>query len=589
MESNVTFFSADTFKYKKKIIFTAGIEANRDYAEPEANKVPQVQVLFSPFGIPFVPIEILGSNVGGILQSLEWIKDRSNPGGILTIEIAPSPDAIKDIVKILDLVSGNMYSKIWGELGVDLEDLFKPMTLCQLWIDGYHVMTGCVRSCIQNTSVSEEDMSKTYSVVIDELGNIYNQNILSLRTMVLDSIQSTLADSVWRPLETVSNLYGVSLATSLNALCAAFKMTTLAENINFSDGFPLSFRMISLANPLGAIANLSIMRNLTIDSHMFRTSAGQSFWEYLKNFIPNPFMEMYTESGGRTIVTEPLGVPSVMFPGFNYLVARGAPYSNPLIGTVNPIHLPTIAPVDLTAMHLLSGGDFIIITDEDIMQKSLGFDSTNQCTMFVTTYTSGGVSNAPDLTAKPIHSIGPLNPLASGGIPTFGIREMEQNINCANLVSGGAAMCYAERLIRNRISTNIAMAKPALSNLLATWFRNQSRFREGTVTVKAKGYARPGMYCLYLPSMSGKKVDNIRDIGIYYIDSVAHSYSLQNEDVSQETTLNLIRGVPLPMSLAQSALLLFDFEILPPESGLYDGEYTIMKNIRRLALSTIGI
>ena len=567
---------------KKKIIFNAGAESAIDYAEPQKNRVPNIQLLFSPFGVPFVPIEILGTDIYSIIQTLDYQKDRSNPGGILSFSICPSTEAIDNIVAVLNKVSGNLYSKIWGELGVDIEDLFKPMTLCQYWKDGYHVMTGCVRSCQPSTSVSNEDKTKTYSISVDELGNLYNQNIVAMRTMLLDAIQANLQDSVWKPLEVMSLLYGVPLAAGINALCKAFSLTTLAQFTKLSDGFPLFFRMIAEANPIGGIANLSMAQNMIVDANMFETAGGQSFWEYMKNFIPNPFMEFFTESGGRTIVTESIGISSVLFPGFNYIVARNAPYSNPLIGTVNPVHLPSILPFDLTVIQMLIGGDFIVITDDDIIDKSLGFDSTNQYTMFTTTYTSGGVANAPNLIARPIHSIGPMNPFASGGIPTFGLREMEQNINCTNLINAGTTGSYAEKLAKCTVGLpGTIISEPAFSNLLATWFRNQSRFREGSVTIKPKPWTRAGMYCLYLPSMSGKKPENLRDIGIYYIDSFSHSYSLANEDVSDTMTLNLIRGVPLPMSVAQTALLLFDFEILPPETGYVDGEYTILRAVRQ--------
>ena len=565
----------------KKIVFNAGIEATIDYNEPTSNRVPRIQLLFSPFGLPFVPIEVLGTDIFQIIQSLDYTKDRTNPGGVLAFSIAASTDMLNGIVEKLNKYSGNLYSRIWGELGVDIEDLFKPMTLCQYWKDGYHVMTGYVESCIPNTSVSNEDKTKTYSIVVKELGNLYNQNILAFRTMLLDAIQANVTDSVWIPLELTAILDGVDLAVAIKALCKAFSLTTLAQNVRLSDGFPLFLRMITEANPLGGIANLSFARNMRASQIMFETAAGQSFWEYMKNYIPIPFMEFFTESGGRTIVTEPFGVPSVLFPGFNYIVARSVPYTNPLIGTVNPAHYGTIFPFDLTAIQMLIGGDFIIITDDDIIDKSLGFDSINQHTMFTTTYTGGGVIAAPDLTSKPIHSIGPLNPFASGGIPTFGMREMEQNINCTDLIATTSVGSYAERIIKNKISLSLyEYSKPAFSNLLATWFRNQSRFREGTVRIKPKPWARPGMYCLYLPSKSGKKVDNLRDIGIYYIDSMNHGYSLTNQDVDDTMTLNLIRGVPLPTTVAQSALLLFDFEILPPESGLFDGEYEVLKILR---------
>jgi hypothetical protein len=399
--------------------------------------------------------------------------------------------------------------------------------------------------------------------------------------MVLDAIKSNLYDSVWKPLEAQSVLYGVPLQMAINSLCKAFSLTTLAQNVKLSDGFPLFLRMVAEANPIGGIANLSFARNMIVDANMFETSSGQSFWGYMKNLIFSPFMEFFTESGGRTIVTDSVGTPSVLFPGFNYIVARNAPYSNPLIGTVNKKHFLRVLPYDLTAIQMLIGGDFVIITDDDIIDKSLGFDSINQYTMFTTTFSSGGVANAPDLAAKPIHSIGPLNPFASGGIPTFGMREMEQNINCTNLIGLGLGTSYAERLLKNKISLKgTIMSQPELGNLLAVWFRNQSRFREGSVSIKPKPWARPGMYCLYLPSKSGKKVDNLRDIGIYYIDSMNHGYSLTNQDVDDTMTLNLIRGVPLPTTVAQSALLLFDFEILPPESGLFDGEYTALKILK---------
>jgi hypothetical protein len=183
---------------------------------------------------------------------------------------------------------------------------------------------------------------------------------------------------------------------------------------------------------------------------------------------------------------------------------------------------------------------------------------------------------------KPIHSVGPFNPLASGGVKTFGLRDMFQTMNCTHLFNTGITSSYVERIAKNTFGFPLTvMSKNALSNLLAVWFRNQSRFREGSVTTRYIPYARPGMYCLYLPTMSGKKPENLRDIGIYYIDSLSHNYSLSNGDITFNTNLNLIRGVPLPTTIAQSALLLFDYEILPPESGLFDGEYRALSLLRR--------
>lgn len=567
----------------RKTVFNAGIEASLEYAEPKKNKAPKIQLLFSPFGLPFVPLEIVGSDIGDVISSLNWTKDRTNPGGVCSITITPDAKTIQGIVNLLNKFSGNYYSKLWGELGVDLEDLFKPMTLCQLWIDGYHVMTGTVVSCNRGAAVTNDSKQVNYNISINELGCIYDLNVVSMDTIIFDGLMPNVSDNDKKALELVSNIKAVPLNVGISALCQAFLLTLFSGGFSASDGLPMSLRMLATNNPIGALSNLSYAQNMIVDTAMFELAGGQSFWGFLKNFIPNPWMELYTESGGRTIVTDTFGVPAVLFPGFNYVVSRSVPYSNPLIGTVNPFHLASTLPYDLNALNLMLGGDFIIITDDDIEDKQLGNDSSNQSTVFHTRYSANGGMMPMDNADKPIHSVGPLNPLASGGVKTFGNRDMFQSMNCTHLFNLGMASNYVERIAKNKLGFPLTvMSKPALSNLLAVWFRNQSRFREGEVTTRYIPYARPGMYCLYLPSMSGKKPENLRDIGIYYIDSLSHSYSLSNNDITFNTKLNLIRGVPLPTTIAQTALLLFDYEILPPESGVAgDGEYRILSALRR--------
>jgi len=317
----------------RKIIFNAGVEASLEYAEPVKNRVPKIQLVFSPFGLPFVPIEIIGSDVGDIVKSLDWRKDRNNAGGMLSFTLTPSAAVIQQIVDILNKYSGNYYSKIWGSLGVDLEDLFKPMTLCQLWMDGYHVMTGYVRSCARSSSVSNTTKDVSYSITVDELGAIYDTNIVSLDTILFDFLQLNTVDAIKEELEAMALVKGVSVSEGISALVQGFVGTTLASGFTLSDGFPLMFRLLNKNAPFGAMSNLSYAQNLTIDHSMFELSGGQSFWEYIKNLIPNPWMEFYTESGGRTITVDN-AVPGVMMPGFSYIVSRSVPYSNPLLGIV---------------------------------------------------------------------------------------------------------------------------------------------------------------------------------------------------------------------------------------------------------------
>jgi hypothetical protein len=583
----MTILSKDVLKYKKKIVFNAGVEATLEYSNPKKNVSPTIQLLFSPFGLPFVPIEIIGTDVNQIVSSLSWTKDRTNPGGVLSVELVPDASTIQRIVDTINKYSGNLYSKIWGELGVDLEDLFKPMTLCQLWIEGYHVMTGTVRSCHRSASVTNTGKSVSYSLILDELGNMYNMNTMSIDTVRQDGMNLNLTDSLKKAFQMIAEVKGIPLNIGIKLVLDAFSLMNLTEGVSVSDGFPLSSRLLATSWPNGGLAQLSIASYMTTDQNIFKmhSSGGgqQSVWGFLKNNVPNPWMEFYTESGGRTIVTDSILPPSILFPGLNYVVARTVPYSNPLLGTVNPYWLTETTLYELNALSMVAGGDFIIITDDMIHNKTLGFDCINQSTVFHARYTCKGATQAPDLVDRGIKSAGPLNPFASGGIPTFGIREMFQTIDSTNLEGLGLVASIGSRIVKNFRSGSGIISKNALSNLLAVWFRNQSRFREGTITLKGIPYARPGMFCLYLPTLDGKKTENLRDIGIYYIDSLNHEYSLTNTDISYTTTLNVIRGTPLPTSVAQTALLLFDFEILPPQVGLVDGEYTVLKALRAAA------
>jgi hypothetical protein len=576
--------TSDVLSYKKKIVFNAGAESILEYYGAKKSTSPNIQFLFSPFGLPFVPIEIAGSNVSNIIKSFSWTKDRNNPGGVGSVVFAPDANVVKEIVRIIDKYTGNSYSQIWGGIGVDLEDLFKPRTLCQLWINGYHVMTGYVQSISRTASVTNNSKDVSYTMVFSELGNIYNMNTMSMDFIVKDLMDTNLADSIHKVMDTIAELKYVPLSVGISTILNAWLTTLFAEGVRSSDGFPLSMRMLATPNPLGGIGKASLASSLTCDTSLFQmhSSGGgqQSIWGFLQNFMPSPWMEFFTESGGRTIVTGSVATlepPAVLFPGFNYVVARTVPYSNPLIGVPNPAHIWKTLGYELNVLSMIIGGDFVIITDDIIQEKTIGTDSVNQKTVFHANYTSKQASGATDANSKGIKSTGPLNPFAAGGIKHYGLQEMFETIESTNLQSAGAAASYVERIAKKISGIPGQMFdQNALAGLLAVWFRNQSKFREGEVTVKGLPYARAGMYCLYLPTEKGY-IENIRDIAIYYIDSLTHNYSLDNTDVNFTTTLNLVRGTPMPMSFSQTALLLFDWEVLPPMSGLVDGEYTLLK------------
>lgn len=550
----------------KKIIFNAGVEGTVEYLNSDTvtTRVPRVKLLVSPFGLPFVPLELIGSDLGGVIQQAQWVKSRSVPGGTLQLVLAGDTGAIERIIGIDQAM--NFLEKISGEFGPDFKDIFKPMALCQFWVNGYHMMTGYVKSCKRKSKPNDKSAEVSYTVIINELGTLYQKDILSFQTIQW-GVDKNYFDAYDIAKNLASVIIGLPLDKALMMLDLAFSATSLSAGFTLSDGFPLAYRMIAAPPPLGAIATLSIVSQMACDSGMFQLAGGGSFWDYIKALIPSPFMELTCESGGRTMVTQN-GLPTVMFPGFNYLVARTTPYDNPMLGFPPLPHAATLLPFSLGVVQLLAGGDFIIITDDDVLDKNLGVDEEQQFTAFRVSYGGKKGSNASKDFNKPSYATGPINPLASGGLKSFGGREYNTDINPVSLEYQGATSQFMEEFFSKfgGIGTPSALG---LSTLLNVWMRNASKFNEGSIKTRAIPYARPGMYMLYLPSQNGIRVDNPRDIGIYYIDNLSYDYGIGQGDT---TTFSVIRGIPIPQSIASTVLQLLDWEILPPATNLYDGE-----------------
>jgi len=218
-------------------------------------------------------------------------------------------------------------------------------------------------------------------------------------------------------------------------------------------------------------------------------------------------------------------------------------------------------------MELLLAGDFIIVTDDDIISKDLGQNLTGQYTAFSVPYTSGISAGKKDgAKPRPSFAWGSMNPLSSGGMSSYGVRELFASLSSTTLSWEGLVGQMLEEV--NMYCGAEKIHIPALSTMLNVWFRNHAKFSEGTIKTRAIPYAKPGMIMLYLTTKDGR-YDNMRDIGVYYIDNHTYNYQIGSADTS---TFSLIRGVPIPISFASTARLFFDWEILPPTPNLTDWE-----------------
>jgi len=568
-------------------IYTAGVEAVREYREGKKNRIvrPKVRLTVSPFVPTLIPVELVGQDMGGLIVSVSYQKSRSTPGGVFMVTLGG------DDVKGTNSITGQPLKGIWRSLGASMRDVFKQRTVGRLYINGYHVMTGFLRSFRRKAVKTGNGFDITYEAQFYELGSIYEENIL--KTMTIE-FGSEINGYMWP--NRIFDLGGKKmvpsglggLTTAVQQYVQAFLLSTLDYGMGgrgfpyyqMSDGLPLMYRFIAAPAPLGAISNSTLFKEVGVDTALFKAAGGSSFWSFLQGLIGNPFYEMFTESGGRTMTVgryvplNPATVPysalssvlsglappqhSIMLPGFNYLVIRSVPYYNPLIGTINPAHFFQLFPFIMSVWDLVLGGDFIIITDDDIIEKDLGTCDFQQYTGFHVSFGGKAPTGVLGTTTRPSLSSGPTLPFYPGGVKTFGMKVMTTNLDGRNNNFEGRAWSEYDKSKKKYDSHG-------LSHLLNYYFRNASKFMEGTVIARGIPYARPGMVCLYLPSKSGTPVDDERECpGLYYIDNVQYGLQVGGIDT---TTLSLIRGTPFPMSGSAVAQLFFDWELFPPHSN----------------------
>lgn len=567
-----------------KIIYNAGTQASYEYFTTSRIKksAPDVRLVFSPWFLPFVPVEILSQDVGGLIQTLTFQKSRSAPHGTVVLTMAADEEA-----------AAGLFSKF----GIrTIADILQPRTMCQLWVDGFHIFDGYVVSIRRTVSVGK---GKVYNIEFDEIGALYQQSIVDYAN-IRDGVEMSLVNDYAKILSDGARKWPGPLSLSIYQYLEAFRQSTLNFGtkgyLRASDGLPLAYRLVALPPPLGGISLTGLLSQIITNTTMFDMAGGTSFWDFLKRYVPSPFMEFYTESGGRTICTGrifggekspekladgnffeklsanpliPKMTVATLLPGFNYMILRSAPYDNLMIGS-STWH-SVLRPFTLDVFDLILAGDFIIVTDDDIISKTLGQSDEQQYTVFDTPFGGGAAANGATLKNRPSVSRGPLNPLSPGGIRTYGAKVLKAPIDVLSVSWTKLVGQSIENFTRTVGGNNPAcpITVNSLSSMLNYWFRNAAKFNEGQITTRAFPYAKPGMVLLYLPSLDSGSVEHERDIGIYYIDNVTYTYGLGQAATS---TFSVIRGVPLPLNMGNLIKVFADWEIFPVGLNVADSE-----------------
>lgn len=565
-----------------KLIYNAGFEATQRYklGRRTRSSAPKVKLVVSPFLPPFVPIEILGADVGDLIINAEWEKSRSVPAGTFTITM------LGDDKKFSKAKLGYPIRQLWSRLGVSIRDIFKPMTFAKLYVDGYLIMTGYMLACRKSTAAGSPS---TYTMSFVELGELFNHQIVSYKFM-LSAGENNLAGNPNLFEKGAVEMSAMPLFMTIKYLVSAFLSSTMALSgkngilsyLKWADGLPASFRFIAQPSPLGGIAFNSYISSSPSDLHRLSDSGGQTFWDFLKTLAPEPIMELFTETAGRTICIQRLnpvmsGNPATIFksiaggisarvpgigvtpilPGFSYLICRSTPYDNPLTG-ISPYGLANYA-AGLGAFDLIGAGDFVIVTDNDVISKNLGVSQEQQYTSFTAHYARG--KGAGDLGDgyHPVYATGSLIPIYPGGQRTFGNRVYETQIDMTSTNWSGFAGEKTNSMIWSKFNPISGLNLDVVATQMAVWLRNASKYMEGTISSTGMAYARPGMMLLYLDPKNGQNKDQ-RENGMYYIDNIHGSVAVGETD---KMDFSVIRGTPIPLDSSKLKMLLLDWDILP--------------------------
>jgi hypothetical protein len=235
----------------KTLIYVPGIESSKEYdnGRPVKKESPSIKLVVSPFIPPLLPVEILGADLGGLIIEYSTEKSRSTAGGTFNVTMAADDQAIERLFKRIG--GGEIFSGLWKATGSSLRDLFKPMAYAQLWINGYHKMSGYLRRFTRKKSAGGRIV---YVAEFDELGNLYNQQILGLDTITFDTSEQNVVNTKLKALYPLLSTPGVPLSVAVNLLINAFIVSTLAYGVTGlpttffrgSDGIPLAARLLSL-------------------------------------------------------------------------------------------------------------------------------------------------------------------------------------------------------------------------------------------------------------------------------------------------------------------------------------------------------
>lgn len=585
----------------RKFIYNAGVESVLEYNQPEKvlRKRVNPKLIISPF-IPNIEgglMEIVGENLGGLLRTWSFEKNRSNPGGLLNITISADERAIERFLKSHGLYQ--FFGSLWNTFGSSIRDIFQIRAMVQFWLDDFHVCTGFITSVVKST----DERSRTYTISIDELGNIYNEAITS-PDLLFDLRQLHVIDSASKPLELAGPIPMLPLSLALQKLFLGFQASTLLYGTKGwplpyligSDKVPMAFRLITMPAPLGGVSNNSIISQIVSDYSYISQNSGTPFWSYMKSICPEGFMELFCETGGRTICVSrfpfggvssaagnlsgglglsvaqsilgsPLAALNVtpMLPGFCYTIARTVPYDNPLLGP-NWAWVLTYTNL-LGPLDLLTSGDFVIISDRDIKSKNIGSTGADQYTVFnvdLSAKEGSGESSA----FKPAVAGGPIFPIFPGGIRTFGSRTYKENMNITSLKFAGIFGEVLDRTFMGLGLPGLQYPRVVLTDCLQHWHRNKMHFKEGTFTTRPIPYARPGMCLIYWPDLATGRIDDPREMGLYYIDSVKTEGEIGK---GGSTTMSVIRGCPFPINFNNIMDFLFQWDLGLDLPSIVDG------------------
>jgi hypothetical protein len=391
------------------------------------------------------------------------------------------------------------------------KELFRPMTLIDIYIDGKEVMLGVVDSVRKNVIISETKPQKTVKVTGRDLGSILiDHKIWYDRNPDNSAARGNFI--LAKPYATFPEEISENIQDLLKTVYENWMKKVVEKDTTLPDGSQIRKFTWSNSKTLSDLMEVDAgvsqdmycdEYNLSFKAHNFEGA----IWDFMKQFVGVPLNEIFVDTGGRELSLSSSQQREKLSEGKCHLICRPTPYDDEKVLDLDKTY--SKLKISEIAGHT--------IDDRFIVSKDLGYSRVKMYTIYMC-YPMAGII---DVDAGKYFIPPTYDPDA---IPKYAHNPLEVVINGWD--SG-------------KESDFTSMATK-LQEKLYQWYRNRDEHLYGSIVIKGRSDIRVGQRLDYRRDPDGNIDDNTEE-GYYYITAVNQDW-IYGEPY--KTTLTVDRGIP---------------------------------------------